>query len=87
MIGYCNKPYDVLLHHCCPIFRLERTMFVLPEVDGNGTVLDSVVMVRDDLLAAKCALHGQIYIFSLKEAIKKRTASKYDQIFLKGEEV
>ncbi|KAK3876780.1 hypothetical protein Pcinc_018457 [Petrolisthes cinctipes] len=56
--------------------RLERTMFVLPDVDGNGTVLDSVVMVRDDLLAAKCALHGQIYIFSLKEALKKRTVTK-----------
>lgn len=57
--------------------RLERTEFILPEVDGNGSVLDSVCMVRDDLLAAKCALHGQIYIFSLAETLKLRTESKY----------
>ncbi|XP_045620154.1 leucine-rich repeat and WD repeat-containing protein 1 isoform X2 [Procambarus clarkii] len=56
--------------------RLERTEFMLPEVDGNGSVLDSVCMLRDDLLAAKCALHGQIYIFSLARALKKRALNK-----------
>ncbi|XP_071536280.1 leucine-rich repeat and WD repeat-containing protein 1-like isoform X2 [Panulirus ornatus] len=56
--------------------RLERTEFILPEVDGNGSVLDSVCMLRDDLLAAKCALHGQIYIFSLSRTLKKRTMNK-----------
>ncbi|XP_037783932.1 leucine-rich repeat and WD repeat-containing protein 1-like [Penaeus monodon] len=61
--------------------RLERTEFILPEVDGNGSVLDSVCMVRDDLLAAKCALHGQIYIFSLAETLKLRTESKAANVF------
>ncbi|XP_042232743.1 leucine-rich repeat and WD repeat-containing protein 1-like isoform X1 [Homarus americanus] len=56
--------------------RLERTEFLLPEVDGNGSVLDSVCMLRDDLLAAKCALHGQIYIFSISRSLKKRTMAK-----------
>ncbi|KAK8732175.1 hypothetical protein OTU49_007220 [Cherax quadricarinatus] len=61
--------------------RLERTEFMLPEVDGNGSVLDSVCMLRDDLLAAKCALHGQIYIFSLARALKKRTGDKSGILF------
>ncbi|XP_064082369.1 leucine-rich repeat and WD repeat-containing protein 1-like [Macrobrachium nipponense] len=56
--------------------RLERTQFDLPEVDGNGSVLDSVCMLRDDLLAAKCALHGQIYIFSLEKALNQRKFNK-----------
>lgn len=56
--------------------RLERTEFVLPEVDGNGSVLDSVCMLRDDLLAAKCALHGQIYVFSLEKALSQRKLNK-----------
>ncbi|KAG0694202.1 Leucine-rich repeat and WD repeat-containing protein 1 [Chionoecetes opilio] len=56
--------------------RLERIEFVLPEVDGNGSVLDSVAMLRDDLLAAKCALHGQIYVFSITKAIN---SAKYNK--------
>ncbi|XP_063850199.1 leucine-rich repeat and WD repeat-containing protein 1-like isoform X2 [Scylla paramamosain] len=56
--------------------RLERMEFVLPEVDGNGSVLDSIAMLRDDLLAAKCALHGQIYVFSVSRALG---AAKYNK--------
>ncbi|XP_050692825.1 leucine-rich repeat and WD repeat-containing protein 1-like isoform X1 [Eriocheir sinensis] len=55
---------------------LERLEFVLPEVDGNGSVLDSISMLRDDLLAAKCALHGQIYVFSVSKALSVAKLNK-----------
>ena len=66
----------VILKSITTCYRLERTQFELPEVDGNGSVLDSVCMLRDDLLAAKCALHGQVYIFSLEKAMDRRKFNK-----------
>ncbi|KAK7083950.1 hypothetical protein SK128_003393, partial [Halocaridina rubra] len=55
---------------------LERTEFALPMVDGHASVLDSICMLRDDILAAKCALHGMIYLFSIEKAISQRKATK-----------
>lgn len=60
--------------------RLEVTKVDLP-VPGvlgtdKGSVVDSIVLVRDTVLAAKCALHARIYIISLTTLLEKRTPVK-----------
>ncbi|RXG52013.1 Leucine-rich repeat and WD repeat-containing protein 1 [Armadillidium vulgare] len=42
----------------------------LPIVKEAGNVVDSICLIRDNILAFKCALHGSIYICNLSQCIK-----------------
>ena len=58
------------------IYRLEVTKVKLPvppslDAEAN-TVVDSVVMLRDDTLAIKCALHVNIYVASVQMLVDRK---------------
>ena len=52
--------------------RPELIVFSLPDLheksDGHDLV-DSVESLRDGIVATKCALHGAIYLWNLKETL------------------
>ncbi len=48
--------------------------FLMPESErdkGENPIVDSLAMASDWTVAAKCALHGLIYVWDLKSTIKK----------------
>ncbi|XP_076068008.1 leucine-rich repeat and WD repeat-containing protein 1-like isoform X2 [Oratosquilla oratoria] len=54
--------------------RLDFMQFQLPKASQPTTVVDSIILVRDDILAVKCPLHGLIYVFRISDALKHEEA-------------
>lgn len=51
--------------------RLDRIEFILPHSEELGAVVDTITMLRDDILAVKCALHAKIYVIKLSNLVKE----------------
>ena len=50
--------------------------FLLPESDkdgGENPIVDSLAVVSEWTIVAKCALHGLIYMWDLKVSIARRS--------------
>ena len=54
--------------------------FLLPESDkdgGENPIVDSLAVVSEWTIVAKCALHGLIYMWDLKVSVSKRFKTEH----------
>ena len=59
-------------------FRLEKIEFILPNKKNNGSCVDSITLVRDDVIAFKCALNGSIHVFSLSNTLNHSSYNRWE---------